>query len=70
MFDTTPEAARVQAVVHRKLGVGRRFELACEMSDAVRSIVRARIRGKHPEYDESAVKDELMWELYGFRRKR
>ena len=70
MFDASPEAARVQAVVHRKLGVARRFGLACDLSDAVRSIARARIPGKHPEYDESAVKDELMWELYGFRRKR
>lgn len=70
MYDTTPEAARIQAAVHRKLGVARRFKLACEMSDAVRSIARGRIQAKHPEYDNAAVQDELVWELYGFRRQR
>ena len=70
MLDTSPEAARIQAAVHRKLGAARRFEIACEMSDAVRSITRGRIEAKHPEYDEVAVQDEFLWELYGFRRQR
>lgn len=70
MHDTSPEAARIQAAVHRRLGAARRFEIACEMSEAVRSIARARIGAKHPVYDEAAVEDELLWELYGFRRQR
>lgn len=40
------------------------------MSDAVRSILWTQIESKHPEYDKSAVKDEFLWELYGFRRQR
>lgn len=70
MLDTTPEAARAQAAVHRALGAARRFEIACEMSDAVRSIARGRIKAKHPDLDETGVGDELLWELYGFRRQR
>ena len=70
MRNTSPDAARVQAAVHRELGAAGRFALACEMSEAVRSMMRARIRDKHPEFDESAVLDELMVELYGFRRQR
>jgi len=70
MHDTSPEAARVQAAVHRRLGAARRFEITCEMSDAVRSIARGRIVAKHPEYDEAAVQDELLRERYGFRRQR
>lgn len=70
MHDTTPEAARIQAEVHRKMGAARRFELACKMTDEIRSITRQRIRARQPAYSEREVTDELIWELYGFRRRR
>jgi hypothetical protein len=38
------------------------------MSETVRDLARARIRSKHPEFDESATRDWLTWELYGVRR--
>ncbi len=60
----------MQAAVHRKLGVARRFKLACEMSEEIRAIALQRIRARHPEYGEAAVMDELVWELYGFKRQR
>jgi hypothetical protein len=70
MHDTSPEAARIQAEIHRRLGGPRKILIACQMSDAIREIARARIRTQHPDFDEARVQDELVWELYGFRRPR
>ena len=67
-LDTSAEAARVQTEIHRALGGPRRLQLACQLSEAVRDLARARIRSKHPELDESATRDWLTWELYGVRR--
>lgn len=67
-LDTSTEAARVQTEIHRGLGGPRRLELACQMSETVRELARARIRSKHPEFDEAAIRDWLIWELYGVRR--
>ena len=67
-LDTSVDAARVQTEIHRALGAPRRLQLACQMSDTVRDLARARIRSKHPEFDESATSDRLIWELYGVRR--
>lgn len=68
VFDTTPEAAEVQRDVIRRLGPERRFKLACQMSEAVRDLVRARLRAKHPELDAAAIRELLIFELYGLRR--
>lgn len=65
--DTSAEAVRVQAAVHRKMGGVRKFLMACKMSDSVRAIACDGIRARHPEFDEVAVRDELIWELYGIR---
>lgn len=70
MDDTSAEAARVQAAVHRKLGGVRKLLMTCQMSESVRALARARIRARHPEFDEAAVREELLWELYGYRRRR
>jgi hypothetical protein len=67
-LDTSADAAQVQTEIHRALGGPRRLELACQMSETVRELARARIRSKHPEFDESATRDWLTWELYGVRR--
>ena len=67
-LDTTPEASRIQAEVLRGLGANRRLEIACKMSEAVRSIALARLRAKHPGLDPAAIRDLLIFELYGIRR--
>lgn len=67
-FDTTPEAAKIQIEVLRRLGENGRLELACQMSDMVRELARARLRAEHPELDAAAIRDLLIFELYGFRR--
>lgn len=70
LSDTSLEARQIQTTVHRKLGGPRRLELACRISDMVRELARVRIRAKHPEFDETEVREWLIWELYGVRRKR
>ena len=70
MNDTTPEARDVRTAVYRKMGGARRVEIAFELSELVRDLARARIRRQHPAFDDRAVEDELLWELYGFRRSR
>lgn len=67
-LDTSAEAAHVQTEIYRALRGPRRLQLACQMSETVRDLARARIRSKHPEFDESATRDWLTWELYGVRR--
>jgi len=68
--DTSSDAARVQALVHRRMGGPRKLVMACQMSDAVRAMASARIRSRHPELNEREIRDELVWELYGVRRGR
>jgi hypothetical protein len=70
MLDTSPEAATAQVEALRRLGPSRRFHVAADMSDAVREMARARISAQHPEFDDLAVQDQLVWELYGVRPKR
>ena len=67
-FDTSAEAARVQAEVQRRLGPAKRLQIAIEMSAATHALVCARIAAKHPELDEAQVRERLVWELYGVRR--
>jgi hypothetical protein len=71
--DTTPEAARVQREIFRRMSPSRRLELACQMSDFVRGIVAAGVRSRHPDYDDNQVKlavirltigDELFHKAY------
>jgi hypothetical protein len=67
-FDTTPDAARVQADVIRSLGPEGRLRVACQMSVMVRELALSRIRGKHPDWTDDQVLDALLLELYGHRR--
>jgi hypothetical protein len=68
LSDTTPEALRVQTEAQRRLGGPRRLLMAFRMSQTMRELALARIRKQNPSFDERAVLDQLMWELYGFRR--
>ena len=55
MQDTSPEAAAYQAEIYRQMGPEKRFELAWEMSLMARELCLARIRGEHPDFNESDV---------------
>jgi hypothetical protein len=65
--DTSPEAERVQADVLRRLGPGRRLEIAIAMSEEARDLVKQRLHQQHPELDEAALGRALIMELYGIR---
>ena len=67
-LDTSPDALRVQIQVQRQMGGSRRFRLACEMSQTMRQMARSRIASRCPGLDERGILDEMMRELYGFRR--
>jgi hypothetical protein len=54
--DTTREAYLVQLAILRRLSPDRRLEIACRMTDALREIVAAGVRSRHPEYTEQQVK--------------
>lgn len=53
--DTDPDAVVQQRLAHARLSPAQRVELAAEMCDDVRSVVRDGIRQRHPEYGEDAV---------------
>lgn len=68
--DTSPEAERVQADVLRRLGPSRRLEIAFEMSQEARALVKQRLRRQHPELDEAGLDRALIEEVYGIRLGR
>ncbi len=66
--DTSPDAMRAQIEAQRRLGGAQRFRTACMMSQTLRDLAIARIRAMHPELDERGILDQLLADLYGFRR--
>jgi hypothetical protein len=54
--DTTPEAARIQREIYRRMSPSRRLELALQMSDFVRGVVAAGVRSRHPDYTDDQVR--------------
>jgi hypothetical protein len=54
--DTTPEAARVQFDVFRRMAPHRRLELALAMSTRIRGVTTSGIRRHHPDYTDHQVR--------------
>jgi hypothetical protein len=54
--DTTPEAARVQLEIFRRMSPGKRLELAFQMSDSLRQLVASGVRSRHPDYTDAEVR--------------
>ena len=63
--DTTIEAARKQFEILRKLDSQVRLKIAFELSDNLRSIVEAGVRGRHPDYDDRKVKQQVLRLMIG-----
>lgn len=63
--DTSLEAAALQVAIHRQFEPAERFRLAIEMSEFARSLTRAGLRMRHPEYTEARLDDEMIKHLYG-----
>jgi hypothetical protein len=54
--DTTPEAAKVQLEIYRRMPPSRRLELALALSDTVRRVAAAGVRQRHPAYSDEQVR--------------
>ena len=68
--DTTLEAVRKQCEILRRLGQEARLKMAFELSDNLRSIVEAGVRGRNPSYDEQEIKQEVLRLMIGERLYR
>ena len=60
MRDTSPEAARIQIDVQRRLTGEQRLRAAFEMSMLARDLLLARLRGQYPEWSAEELKRELL----------
>lgn len=68
--DTTVEAVRKQFEILRRLGSEVRLKMAFEMSDNLRRIVEAGVRGRHPDYNEQQIKQGVLRLMIGERLYR
>ena len=65
MSDTSPEAAEIQAGIHRRMTGEERLRLAVEMSETARELALARLRAEHPEWSDRELKRELLRYAFG-----
>ena len=65
--DTTIEAVRKQIEILRRMGPEGRLKMAFELSDNLRSIVEAGVRGRHSDYNEQQIKREVLRLMIGDR---
>jgi hypothetical protein len=63
-FDTTPDAAAVQAAAYRRMGGIGRLKIALELSNFVHALAETGIRKRHPEYTAEQVTRALARQLY------
>jgi hypothetical protein len=68
-FDTTPEAARTQEEVFRRMTAAQRLSLALEMSESIRNVALAGLRARQPQLNSDQLSEELIRIMYGFGRK-
>lgn len=68
--DTTIEAVRKQFEILRRMGPEARLKMAFELSDNLRGIVEAGVRGRNPSYDEQKIKQEVLRLMIGDRLYR
>lgn len=55
-LDTTPEAARIQLEVFRRMGPKGRLQAGIALSRTCRELLREGVRRRHPEYDERQIR--------------
>lgn len=65
MSDTSPEAAEIQASIHRRMTGAERLRLAVEMSMTARELALARLRAQHPEWTDRELNRELLRYAFG-----
>jgi hypothetical protein len=60
MGDTHPNAAAVQLDVLRRLSPAARLELAFDMSQLARALLRRRLQGEHPTWSSPELDREVL----------
>ena len=72
--DTTPEAMAKEFEILRRIGPGDKFAMIFELNENMRSLVKAGVKYRHPDWDDQSVErevkrlmigDELFREVYG-----
>ena len=63
--DTTVEAMAKQDEILRELGPAGRAAMAFELSDNLRAVVEAGVRSRHPDWEESEVRCEVLRLMLG-----
>lgn len=58
--DTTIDAMRKQFEILERLGIEGRAEMTFQLSDNLRQVVEAGVRLRHPEYNDKAVRREVL----------
>jgi len=58
--DTTIEALRKQFEILERLGIEGRAEMTFQLSDNLRQITESGVRLRNPQYDEQAVRREVL----------
>jgi len=65
--DTTSEAACRQNEVLRRIGIAGRAAMTFELSDNLRRIVEDGVRHRHPDWDEQAIRLDVIRLILGKR---
>ncbi len=60
MNDTSPEAAKIQAEVQRRMTGEQRLNVAFEMSLLARELLHSRLRRQHPDWSEAECEREIL----------
>ena len=63
--DTTREAMLKQDEILRRIGPCGRAAMTFELNDGMRSLVEAGVRDRHPDWDNEAVRREVLRLLVG-----
>ena len=63
--DTSSEAMAKQDEILRGLGPAGRAAMAFELSDNMRAVVEAGVRSRHPDWEESEVRCEVLRLMLG-----
>lgn len=59
MRDTTPQAARLQAEIHERMGGAARLRLAYELSVVARALALAGLEARHPTWTPAQLRRAL-----------
>lgn len=65
--DTTNDAAARQLLVLRDLGLRGRAAMTFELSDNLRQVVKDGVRHRHPDWDETRIRQEVFRIVLGDR---